>query len=142
MRLAVAASAARVAEIDHVALRRQEVELVHEKLAILRQRPAVDFQDRRVFLLCVEAGREHDPALQVVLVRPLEPDFLDLRKLERLEQSPVDARQVAGGLSVVAQFFEMDLTRVVHLSEEVGHPRVAFVERISADRATLAHHVR
>src|SRR6185312_2928599 len=63
--LGVAGAAARVREEDAVAGPRVHLHLVEETRAVLRERAAVDRDERRVALSLVEAGRAHEPRVDL-----------------------------------------------------------------------------
>jgi hypothetical protein len=63
--LAVARGAARVAEGDRVPGAGEHLELVEELRRVLRVRPPVNVQEERIALALFEAGRRHDPGLDL-----------------------------------------------------------------------------
>lgn len=140
MFFAVAPSAARIGEVHHVSVRRKIIELMHEELAILRPRSAVNFKDRRIGFVRVKIGREHDPALQVGAVRAFVPNLFHLGQFHRGKIIAVDVRQIAH--RVAAQLTQMDLRRVVHTAVKIRHLLLGFVERDSSECPTFADDFR
>src|SRR6266851_4170589 len=75
---AVAGAAARVGIEHDVTHGGPDLLFEIEAVAVVTEGPAVDFQDQRIFLGGVEAGRLNDPALNLALVfGGLVPDFFD-----------------------------------------------------------------
>ena len=137
MRFAVAAPAARVTKINHVTLRRQVIKLVHEEFAILGQRPAVDFEDRRIIPGGIKPGRGDNPPLQVVVIRPFEKDLLDLSQVDFI-QHLVEIGKLDGG-----SFFHLpqdNLARVIHHAIEAGQLILPFVKAEIGHDSTFWDH--
>ena len=79
--LEAAATAAARVDGDHgVAIRGEHLPVLHELVAELVHRPAVDAQDRRVALAFHVADRLHEKAVDRRAVGALERDFLDRRE--------------------------------------------------------------
>ncbi len=65
------------------------------------------------FLAGSKSGRGHDPALQIVAIRALEPDFLYLAEFDLIQQSRL--KWVSWVVSPLAMLVEHDLAGIIHL---------------------------
>src|SRR5437867_5565769 len=77
--LAVRMTSARVGEQHRIATPREHVELVEERVAVCRVRPAMDLQDEGPLLRWIEPARLHEPALDRPAIRAGELDALGCR---------------------------------------------------------------
>ena len=66
--LAIAGTAARVNVHNHKSLRRPDLFDRIEAVAIIREWPAMDLQDQRIFPGRIEIRRLHDPTFHLALV--------------------------------------------------------------------------
>src|SRR5450830_902120 len=134
MLLTIPGSAPWIAEVDDIAASRQEVELVHEEIAILVLRATMDLENRWILLLRVKPWRRHDPSLQIVAVAGVEPYLFNLAKIEPGEERLVQMCQ----LPDVAHLHvaHPDLPGVSHGAQEIGHHRLPVVHSECADAAS------
>ncbi len=94
MRFAIAVPTARVTEMHHVILSRQQVKFVHEDVPVLQPGATMDFQHRCVRLRRIEPRRRHYPALHIVTVDALDPYALHIAQIDFIQPVAVDARQL------------------------------------------------
>ena len=95
--LAAARAAARIRGDDDVAVGREPLPLVLERVLELADRAAVDPQDGRVLLPRLVVGRLHDEAVDLGAVLALELRLLDRAEPELREPVVVLAREARAG---------------------------------------------
>ena len=94
--LRVAGAAARVREEDDIAAAAVDLDLVEEGGGVLRERAAVDRQERGIALARLEAGRPDDPRVDLVAVRGDGGEALGLRQLAAVREGVADVRRRGG----------------------------------------------
>ena len=67
--LAITGAPSRVGVEDHVPLSRHNLLLEVEAVSVVGERTAVNFEDQRIFLGRIEAGRLDDPAVNLSFVK-------------------------------------------------------------------------
>ena len=88
--LAVGDAAAGIRIKHDVALGRHPLKFVLENPAVSRMRTAVDVQDKRIFLVRVEAGRLLHPRLNLFSVEGLIGDFFRLGQVQLRPELAID----------------------------------------------------